>query len=56
MEFAGGRARDDPPKFLRALLDKDDGRLLAFFFTLGQLDLQHQRFFTLSAKAPGAVL
>ena len=45
-----GAPASDPPRFLRALLDKDEGRLLAFFFTLGQLDLPHQRFFTLSAK------
>jgi tetratricopeptide (TPR) repeat protein len=36
-------------KFFRALLEKDDGKLLAFFATLGQLDSQHQRFFTRSA-------
>jgi tetratricopeptide (TPR) repeat protein len=36
-------------KFFRALLEKDDGKLLAFFATLGQLDVDHQRFFTRSA-------
>ena len=35
-----------PAAFFRALLDKDEGRLLAFFFTLSQLDPAHQRFYT----------
>ena len=38
----------DPPRFLRALLENDQGRLLGFFFTLGQLDSAHQKFFTSS--------
>ncbi len=37
-----------PPGFFKALLEKDDGRILAFFFTLAQIDAAHQRFFTLS--------
>jgi tetratricopeptide (TPR) repeat protein len=37
------------PRFLKALLDKDDGRSLAFFSTLLQLDAPHQSFFTQSA-------
>ena len=38
----------NPGQFFRALLEKDDGKLLAFFDVLGQLDREHQRFFTLS--------
>ncbi|HYK90407.1 MAG TPA: hypothetical protein VE398_16650 [Acidobacteriota bacterium] len=37
-----------PARFFRSLLHKDDGRLLAFFFALTQLDLAHQKFFTLN--------
>jgi tetratricopeptide (TPR) repeat protein len=40
----------DPIRFLRVLLEKDEGALLAFFSDLSQLDSAHQRFFTLSAK------
>ena len=32
--------------FFRALLEHDNGRLLAYFFTLTQLDQPHQAFFT----------
>jgi tetratricopeptide (TPR) repeat protein len=35
-----------PAQFLRALLDRDKGRVLAFYATLAQLDSAHQRFFT----------
>ncbi len=35
--------------FFETLLHKDDGRLLSFFYTLSQLDVEHQRFFTRSA-------
>jgi predicted Zn-dependent protease len=41
----GGRP-DQPGAFFRALLDRDDGRLLAFFSTLSELDSPHQAFFT----------
>ena len=34
--------------FFQALLHKDDGRLMSFFYTLAQLDVEHQRFFTRS--------
>ena len=34
--------------FFEALLHKDDGRLIAFFYALAQLDVDHQRFFTRS--------
>ncbi len=40
----------DPRRFLRELLDRDDGRLLKFYFLLSQLDFRRQRFFTASAK------
>ena len=45
-----GVKASNPAEFLRALVDKDDGRLLAFFFTMSQLDLPHQRFFTRNQK------
>jgi len=35
-----------PGPFFRALIEKDDGKLLSFYATLAQLDLAHQRFFT----------
>ena len=38
----------DPRRFLRELLDKDDGKLLRFYFLLSQLDVRRQRFFTAS--------
>ncbi len=44
-----GAAPAAASRFFRALLEKDDGKLLAFFATLGQLDADHQRFFTRSA-------
>ena len=34
--------------FFEALLNKDDGRLIAFFYTLSELDPAHQLFFTRS--------
>ncbi|MGD0046294.1 MAG: tetratricopeptide repeat protein [Bryobacteraceae bacterium] len=41
-----GAAPASPNRFFHALLEKDDGKLLAFFATLGQVDVDHQRFFT----------
>jgi tetratricopeptide (TPR) repeat protein len=41
-----GASPQKPGAFFRALLDRDDGKLLAFFFTLSQLDRPHQVFFT----------
>ena len=35
-------------EFFRALIHKDEGRLLAYYAALAQLDLAHQRFFTLN--------
>ena len=32
--------------FFEALLRRDDGRLISFFYALSQLDFEHQRFFT----------
>ena len=43
-----------PGRFLRALLDKDDGHLLRFYFLLSQLDFNRQRFFTASQKRTSA--
>ena len=43
-----GASPNQPGAFFRALLDRDDGRLLAFFFTLSELDFPHQTFFTTS--------
>jgi hypothetical protein len=37
-----------PGAFFRALLEQNNGKLLAFFFALSQLDRQHQEFFTAS--------
>lgn len=39
-----------PGPFFAALLRQADGRLLAFFFTLSQLDRPHQAFFTSNAS------
>lgn len=36
--------------FFESLLSKDDGRAIAYFHELSQLDLQHQRFFTRSPE------
>ena len=44
----------DTRRFLRELLDKDDGRLLRFYFLLSQLDMRRQRFFTAYAKRTSA--
>jgi tetratricopeptide (TPR) repeat protein len=41
-----GASPDRPGEFFRALLQREDGRLLGFFFTLSQLDPPHQTFFT----------
>jgi tetratricopeptide (TPR) repeat protein len=44
----------DPRRFLRELLDKDDGKLLRFYFLLSQLDSRRQRFFTASQARTAA--
>ena len=48
-KLAGADPRD-PGRFFQALFDKDEGKLLAFYATLSQLDARHQRFFTLNAS------
>lgn len=45
-----GVAPSDPTGFLRVLFERNDGKLLAFFNALSELDSAHQHFFTLSAK------
>jgi Flp pilus assembly protein TadD len=47
--LAGASPRQ-PALFFRALLAKDDGKLLAFYSALSDLDLQHQQFFTRTAS------
>jgi len=47
-ELVGANPRR-PGDFFRRLIEKDQGRMLAFFFTLSHLDLQRQRFCTRSA-------
>jgi VWFA-related protein len=39
-----------PAPFLRALLEKDKGRLLAFYFDLTHADAAHQQYFTATAE------
>jgi len=51
-KLAGADPRN-PGSFFQALFEKDDGKLLAFYATLSQLDAQHQRFFTLNASRAG---
>ena len=45
-ERLAGVSPEQPGAFFRALLERDNGKLLAFFFTLSQLDRPHQAFFT----------
>ncbi|MGO4880061.1 MAG: tetratricopeptide repeat protein [Bryobacteraceae bacterium] len=45
-----GASPSQPGAFFKALLDKDGGKLLSFYATLAQLDLQHQQFFTRNAS------
>ena len=40
--------------FCRGLLEKDNGKLMAWFFALSQLDTPHQHFFTRSEKRTAA--
>lgn len=44
-----GASPRQPGLFFRKLFEKDEGRMLAFYSTLSQLDAQHQRFCTRSA-------
>src|SRR4029077_17465643 len=41
-----GAAPSTPGAFFSALLERDNGKVLAYFFTLSQLDRAHQAFFT----------
>lgn len=41
-----GASPTQPAAFFSSLLQQNNGKLLAFFFSLSQLDLQHQEFFT----------
>ena len=41
-----GASPREPGPFFRSLLDKDHGRLLAFYSILSQLDTAHQAFYT----------
>jgi len=41
-----GTSPAQPGTFFRSLLQKDNGKLLAYFFMLSQLDSRHQSFFT----------
>jgi Ca-activated chloride channel family protein len=41
-----GVSPQTPSTFLRALFEKDQGRLLAFYYDLARADAQHQQFFT----------
>lgn len=45
-----GQSPAQPAEFFQTLLGKDDGRLIAFFYTLSQLDSLHQKFFTRSPE------
>jgi VWFA-related protein len=47
-KLVGAKPQDAGP-FLRALFEKDQGRLLAFYFDLARADAAHQRYFTLTA-------
>ena len=50
----GGASPADPARFYRGLLEKDNGKLMAWFFALSQLDTPHQHFFTRSEKRTAA--
>ena len=41
-----GASPDKPALFFRALFDKDQGRLLSFYYDLSRADAAHQQFFT----------
>ena len=41
-----GASPSAPGPFFSALLERDNGKVLAYFFTLSQLDRAHQAFFT----------
>jgi Ca-activated chloride channel family protein len=41
-----GASPDNPGLFFRALFDKDQGRMLSFYYDLAHADASHQQFFT----------
>jgi Ca-activated chloride channel homolog len=41
-----GASPHAPPAFFRALIEKDRGNLLSFYYELSRVDAAHQRFFT----------
>lgn len=41
-----GASPHAPPAFFRALIEKDHGNLLSFYYELSRVDAAHQRFFT----------
>jgi VWFA-related protein len=41
-----GASPENPALFFRALFDKDQGRLLSFYFDLARADAAHRQFFT----------
>ena len=41
-----GASPSQPGPFFRALLTKDEGKLLAYYTALGELDFRHQKLFT----------
>ena len=43
-----GTSPQNPVAFLRALFEKDQGRLLAFYFDLARADAAHQQYFTMT--------
>jgi hypothetical protein len=45
-----GASPNNPKAFLPALVKKNDGRLLAFYYAVAQLDSEHQAFVTRSAQ------
>ena len=45
-----GASPSDPGHFFRALLDRDGGRLIAFYGILSGLDVAHQKFFEASVS------
>jgi Tfp pilus assembly protein PilF len=48
-----GASPSQPGPFLGALLAKDEGKLLAYYTALGELDIRHQRLFTRNATRAG---
>ena len=49
-----GANPQNPGPFLRALFEKDQGRLLAFYYDLAHADAAHQQYFTLTPERSAA--